>query len=148
MSINKVILSGNVGNDPDVKTLESGKKLAKLSLATTDRNKDKTTQWHNLICWEKIAEVIEKYVKKGNYISVIGSISYREYEKDGVKKYFTEINVYEIELPPRRINEPEPQLDNNEGVYRGKQEVKSMSNANDLPGADNGFDPNETPPPL
>jgi len=130
MSINKIFLSGNVGGDPDVKTLESGKKLAKFSLATTDKNKDKTTQWHNIIVWEKLAEIVEKYVKKGNYITVIGSISYREYEKDGVKKYFTEVNAYEIELPPRKVNETEAPK-NQEGEYQksGKVDAKTSDPA-------------------
>jgi len=146
MSINKIFLSGNVGNDPDVKTLESGKKLAKFSLATTDKNKDKTTQWHSIIVWEKLAEIVEKYVKKGNYITIIGSISYREYEKEGVKKYFTEINAYELELPPRKINESEGPK-NNEGEYQGKSDAK-ISDISELPGANDDFDPNEIPPPL
>lgn len=133
MSINKIFLSGNVGGDPDVKTLESGKKLAKFSLATTDKNKDKTTQWHNIIVWEKLAEIVEKYVKKGNYITVIGSVSYREYEKDGVKKYFTEVNAYEIELPPRKVNESEGPK-NQEGEWQGKKEVGAMSDVSELPG--------------
>jgi len=147
MSINKVILSGNVGNDPEVKNLESGKKLAKFSLATTDKNKDKTTQWHNIIVWEKLAEIVEKYVKKGNYITVIGSISYRDYtDKNGVKKYLTDINAYELELPPRKYNESEGPK-NNEGEYQGKSDAK-ISDINDLPGASDDFDPNETPPPF
>jgi len=133
MSINKIILSGNVGNDPDVKTLESGKKLAKFSLATTDKNKDKTTQWHSIIVWEKLAEIVEKYVKKGNYLSVIGSISYRDYtDKEGVKRYFTEINAYELELPPKKINESEGPK-NNEGEYQGKSDAK-ISDISELPG--------------
>lgn len=135
MSINKIFLSGNVGNDPDVKNLESGKKLAKFSLATTDKNKDKTTQWHSIIVWEKLAEIVEKYVKKGNYITVIGSISYREYEKDGVKKYFTEVNAYEIELPPKRVNETESTEDNQDQWRKGeKRQVGAMSSTDDLPG--------------
>ena len=143
MSINKIILSGNVGGDPEVKTLESGKKLAKFSLATTDRNKTKTTQWHNIICWEWAADIVEKYVKKGNYITVVGSISYREYEKDGVKKYFTEINVHEIELPPKRINEPEQKLENKKGQYQGSG---AMSSVDELPGnIDSDADDNQPP---
>lgn len=148
MSINKIFLSGNVGGDPDVKTLESGKKLAKFSLATTDKNKDKTTQWHNIIVWEKLAEIVEKYVKKGNYITVIGSISYREYEKDGVKKYFTEVNAYEIELPPRKVNESEGPK-NQEGEYQksGKVNVTAMSDVSELPGnIDDGDIPDNYPP--
>ena len=135
--MNKLFLQGNVGKDPEVTTLQSGKKLAKFSFATTDKNKAKTTQWHNIICWEGTAEIAEKYVKKGNYITVIGSISYRNYEKDGVKKYFTEINVNEIELPPKRINEPESKLDDNQGEWQKgeKRDVGATSSIDELPGA-------------
>jgi len=134
MSINKVILSGNVGGDPEIKKLESGKTLAKFSLATSDKNKAKTTQWHNIICWEGTAEIVEKYVRKGNYITVVGSISYREYEKDGVKKYFTEINVHEIELPPKRINNPDsqPPLKDGQGEYRGNKVDAKTSDISEL----------------
>ena len=141
MSINKIILSGNVGKDPEVKNLESGKKIAKFSLATTDKNKDKTTQWHYIIVWEKLAEIVEKYVKKGSYLTIIGSVSYREYEKDGVTKYFTEINGYELELPPKRVNEP---IDNNEGKYQGKVDA-APSDINELPGNIATDEENELP---
>lgn len=139
MSVNTVMLSGNVGKDPDVKTTESGKKIAKFSLATSDNNKAKTTQWHNITCWEGTAEIAERYVKKGSYVTIIGSIGYREYEG----KYYTDITAKQIELPPKRINEPEGAKDplaNKEGQYQ-KQEAKTsdvsdlgnVGNEDDLP---------------
>jgi len=100
---NKVQLIGNLGNDPDVKQLESGKTLAKLSLATNDRyynqkgEKIEDTQWHNLIAWGKTAEVAEKYLKKGSEVAIEGKLTSRSYEdKEGQKKYITEVVVSEI----------------------------------------------------
>ena len=100
---NKVQLIGNLGNDPDVKQLESGKTLAKLSLATNDRytnqkgEKIEDTQWHNLVAWGKTAEVAEKYLKKGSEVAIEGKLTSRSYEdKEGQKKYITEVIVNEI----------------------------------------------------
>ena len=96
--INKVILVGNLGKDPEIRTLESGRKVANFSLATTETYKDKNgervdaTEWHNIAFWGPIADVIEKYLKKGSQIYLEGKIRTRSYEdKEGVKKYITEI---------------------------------------------------------
>jgi single-strand DNA-binding protein len=96
--MNKVFLFGNVGKDPEVKTLESGKKIAKFSLATSSFSKDKDgnkvtqTEWHNIILWEKLAELAGSYVKKGSSVIIEGEIRYRQYtDKDNNTKYFTEI---------------------------------------------------------
>ncbi|MCD8404398.1 single-stranded DNA-binding protein [Tenacibaculum dicentrarchi] len=100
---NKVQLVGNLGNDPEIITLESGKKLAKFSLATNETYKNSAgekvtdTQWHNLIAWGKIAELIEKYLKKGKEVMVEGKLTYRSYEpSEGEKRYVTEITVNEF----------------------------------------------------
>jgi len=100
---NKVQLIGNLGNDPEIITLESGKKLAKFSLATNDSYKNakgdliKETQWHNIIAWGKTAEIIEKYLSKGNEVAVEGKLTSRSYEdKDGIKRYITEITCNEL----------------------------------------------------
>ncbi|MCD8446274.1 single-stranded DNA-binding protein [Tenacibaculum finnmarkense] len=100
---NKVQLVGNLGNDPEIITLESGKKLAKFSLATNETYKNSTgekvtdTQWHNLIAWGKITELIEKYLKKGKEVMVEGKLTYRSYEtSEGEKRYVTEITVTEF----------------------------------------------------
>ncbi len=100
---NKVQLIGNLGNDPEIITLESGKKLAKFSLATNDSYKnaegEKITQtdWHNLIAWGKTAEIVEKYVTKGKEIAIEGKLTSRSYEtKEGEKRYVTEIVVNEL----------------------------------------------------
>lgn len=90
--LNKVQLIGRLGADPEVRRLESGVAVARLNLATTKKWKDKdgnqqeTTQWHNVQCWRGLAEVAEKYLKKGSRIFAEGEVTYRDYEnKDGVK---------------------------------------------------------------
>ncbi|MFP4288107.1 MAG: single-stranded DNA-binding protein [Bacteroidales bacterium] len=96
--VNKVILVGNLGKDPDIRNLESGSKVANFSLATTeffkgkDGNRAEQTEWHNISLWNQLADLSEKYLKKGDKIYLEGRIRTRSYEdKDGVKKYITEI---------------------------------------------------------
>ena len=100
---NKVQLIGNLGNTPEIINLESGKKLAKISLATNETYKNnkgesiKETQWHNLIAWGKTADIIEKHLQKGNEIAVEGKLVSRSYEdKNGEKRYITEIVINEL----------------------------------------------------
>lgn len=102
---NKVQLIGNLGNGPEVKNMESGKKLARFSIATnevytnTKGEKVKETQWHNVIAWGKIAEIAEKYLVKGSEVAVEGKIVYKNYnDKYGNKKYVTEIQISELLL--------------------------------------------------
>jgi single-strand DNA-binding protein len=98
MGVNKVILVGNVGKDPDVRHLDSGVSVANFPLATSEtyRNKENqkvtNTEWHNIVVWRGLAEVVEKYVKKGDPLYIEGKIRTRSYDdKDGNKKYITEI---------------------------------------------------------
>lgn len=98
MSVNKVILVGNTGRDPEVKYLDNGVALAKFTLATNERYKNKNgenvknTEWHNIVLWNKLAEIAEKYVNKGDMLYIEGKIRTRSYDdKEGNKKYFTEI---------------------------------------------------------
>lgn len=100
---NKVQLIGNLGNNPEIIELESGKKLAKFSLATNDSYKnaegEKITQtdWHSLIAWGKTADIIEKYVSKGKEIAIEGKLTNRSYEtQEGEKRYVTEVLVNEV----------------------------------------------------
>lgn len=100
---NKVQLIGNLGKTPEVKTLESGKKMARFSVATSEsyRNakgeKVTETQWHNLVAWGKVAEIVEKYLTKGKEVAIEGKLINRSYtDKDGNKKYITEIQVSEM----------------------------------------------------
>jgi single-strand DNA-binding protein len=103
--INKVILVGYLGKDPEIRVIESGRKVAQFSLATSESYKDKNgqrvdqTEWHNIVFWGAIADVIEKYLKKGSRIYVEGKIRTRSYEdKDKVKKYITEIMGREMTM--------------------------------------------------
>ena len=100
---NKVQLIGNLGINPEVKTLDGGKKLAKMSIATNESYKNakgelvKETQWHNLIAWGKTADIIEKYLEKGSEVAIEGKLINRNYtDKDGAKRYITEIQVNEL----------------------------------------------------
>ncbi len=100
---NKVQLIGNVGMEPEIKTLESGKKLAKMSIATNETYKNnkgelvKETQWHNLIAWGKTAEIVEKLLKKGSEVAIEGKLIHRNYtDKEGQKRFITEIEINEL----------------------------------------------------
>lgn len=102
---NKVQLIGNLGNNPDVRNTESGKKMARVSIATNESYRNakgetvKETQWHNAIAWGKNAEVIEKYLTKGSQVAVEGKLVTRNYvDKDGIKRYTTEVQVNDILL--------------------------------------------------
>lgn len=97
---NTVQLIGRLGKDPEVKSFDSGSKLATFSMATTDTYKNakgekvKDTQWHNVVIWGKLADVAGKYLKKGNEVAVEGKLVHRSYETaGGEKRYVTEINV-------------------------------------------------------
>ena len=97
--VNKVILIGNLGKDPEVKYLENKVPVAKFSLATSETWKDKTTgekkehtEWHNIVLWRGLAEVTEKYLKKGQKVYIEGKLKSRSWEdKDGNKRYTTEV---------------------------------------------------------
>jgi len=102
---NKVQLIGNLGNDPEIINLDSGKKLAKFSLATNEYYKDADgqkqtkTEWHNLVAWNKTAELIENFVTKGKEIAIEGKLTNRSWDdKEGHKRYTTEVVVNEVLL--------------------------------------------------
>ena len=131
MSINKVILVGNVGKDPEIHYIESGLPVAKFPLATSEkayttrdgRQVPERTEWHNIVVWRKLAEVVEKHVKKGTQLYLEGKIRSRSYEdKDGIKRYVTEIVVDVLQL----LGRPAGQGENKpaEESSQEKQEVK------------------------
>lgn len=109
-SVNKVILVGNCGKDPEVRYLPSGGAVAQISLATTSKRKDKTsgetiedTQWHRLVLYERLAEIAGEYIKKGSPIYVEGRLKYGKYTgQDGVERYTTDIVVTELQLLGKR----------------------------------------------
>ena len=107
MSVNKIILIGNVGQEPDVRDLDNGTKVANFSIATSERGytlKNGTqvperTEWHNIVVWRGLAEVVEKYVTKGDKLYIEGKIRTRSYEdKQGVKRSVTEVYADNLEM--------------------------------------------------
>ena len=120
MSLNKVLLIGNAGRDPEIRHLESGAMNATFSLATTERYRDRSTgemkeqtEWHNIVCWRNLAEIAEKYVKKGTQLFIEGRIRTRSYnDKDGNTKYMTEILADNMQLLGRKADNP-----GNQGGY-------------------------------
>ena len=100
---NKVQLIGNLGNAPEIKNTEKGRKLAKFSIATNETyynakgEKVVETQWHNLVAWGKVADVVEKYLFKGTEVAIEGKLMNNNYtDKDGNKRYTTEVQVHEL----------------------------------------------------
>lgn len=108
--INKVILVGNVGLDPEVRALESGVKVARVRLATTERYTDRQTneikeqtEWHTVTLWRNLADVVDKYVHKGSQLYIEGSLRTREWmDKDNQKRYTTEVVATDMKLLGRR----------------------------------------------
>lgn len=102
--MNKAFLIGRVGKDPEVRKFDNGGQVVSFSLATTARwrnkagKKQERTEWHNIVINGKLSEVAEKYIAKGSQVLIEGEIRYREYEKEGVKKYITEIFCTSLEL--------------------------------------------------
>lgn len=104
-SLNKAILIGNVGQDPEIRATNGGTKVAQFSLATSrswtnnqNNEKQEKTEWHRIVAWSKVAEVVERFVKKGTQVYIEGEIQYRDYEKDGQKRFVTEIHVRDLLL--------------------------------------------------
>lgn len=111
--INKVILLGNVGAEPEVRALDGGKKVARIRVATTERytdqqgNKQEQTEWHSVTLWGGLADVADKYLHKGSQVYIEGKIRTREYDHNGEKRYATEIMANDMKLlgRPKDANE-------------------------------------------
>lgn len=123
--INKVILVGNLGKDPEVKYLEGGIAIAKFPLATTETIKDKNgqkqdqTEWHNIVLWRGLAEIAEKFLRKGQTVYIEGKIRSRSYDdKDGNKRYITEIVGETMQMLGKRP-------DNTEGAASHSSEASA-----------------------
>lgn len=115
--INKVVLIGHLGRDPEVKYLDGGQVVAKFPLATSDKYKKKDgelvehTEWHNVVAWNKMAQVCEKFIKKGSLIYVAGRTRTKTWEdKDKIKRYMTEVMVEELVMLDRKppVLDPPP----------------------------------------
>ncbi len=107
--VNKVILVGHLGKDPEVRALDNGTKVARFSVATTESYKDRNTgervdntEWHNVTLWRGLAEVAENYLKKGQLVYIEGKLQTRSYEQDGVTKYATDVVGREMTMLGKR----------------------------------------------
>jgi single-strand DNA-binding protein len=101
--MNKAILIGRLGKDPELTYTQAGKAVCKFSMATSrrwtdkkDGSKKEKTAWHNIVVWDGLAKICGQYLAKGRQVAVEGEIDYREYEKDGIKRYFTEIKATQV----------------------------------------------------
>lgn len=109
--MNKAIVMGRVGKDPELKYTPSGVAVVNFSVATSEKWKDKEgnkqekTEWHNIVAWEKKAEIVGEYVKKGDMILVEGKIETRKWEKDGITRYSTEIIATNVQLISGKKND-------------------------------------------
>lgn len=111
---NKVQLIGNLGQNPEIRTFDNGRSVARFSLATTDTYRDASgkkiteTQWHNMVAWGNLAKTVEKYLIKGSEIAVEGKLTHRAYDdKDGKKRYFTEVVMNEMVMLRSKANAEE-----------------------------------------
>jgi len=137
MGINKVILIGNVGKDPEVRHLDSGVAVSTFPLATSETYKNKegqkvtNTEWHNIVLWRGLAEVAEKYVKKGNPLYIEGKIRTRSWDdKDGNKRYTTEIIADNMQMLGSKQSE-----DNAASAPENKDsvDIENIPEEDDLP---------------
>ncbi|MBN2595916.1 single-stranded DNA-binding protein [Labilibaculum sp.] len=140
MSVNKVILVGNVGKDPEVKYLDNGVAVCNFSLATSEtynnKNGEKVTQteWHNIVLWRKLAEIAETYVKKGMQIYIEGQIRTRNWEdKDGVKRYTTEIFGTSMQMLGRKAEGSSEPQGSPEVAQQTSSDSSATEETDDLP---------------
>ncbi len=142
MSINKVILVGNVGKDPDVRYLDSGVAVANFPFATSETYKNKnsekvtTTEWHNIVIWRGLAEIVEKYVKKGSQLYLEGKIRTRSWDdRDGNKRYTTEIVADTMQMLGRRGDESlaPPPSEEKPSTGETNEEDNTTEETDDLP---------------
>jgi len=108
--VNRVILLGNLGRDPEVMTFDNGVKKASFPLATSESYKNRegqrveSTEWHNVVLWRGLAEVAERFLKKGNQVYIEGKIKTRSYEQEGIKKFITEIYADNMTMLGKKDN--------------------------------------------
>jgi len=142
-NLNKVMLIGRLGQDPEIKDTDSGKKVANVSLATNDfwndasGNKQERTEWHRLVFWERLATLAESYLKKGSQVYVEGSLQTRDYMKDDEKRYITEVKVFKMEFLSSNESDPieqsapkvSPKLSSGTDTWVERQEEREFEKA-------------------
>lgn len=140
-SVNKVILIGNLGKDPEVRHLENGAVVANFPIATSETYTDKATgerrentDWHDIVVWRGLAEVVEKYIRKGTKVYVEGKLRKRSWQdKEGITRYTTEVIADEITILSRPDREPEK----SEAPYSSKDTPSQPSKVDDIINNDN-----------
>lgn len=137
--VNKAILIGNLGKDPVVRHLDSGASVANFSIATTESYKNRDgqrvdqTEWHNIVAWRGLAEVSEKYLKKGDKVYIEGRIRARSYEKDGQKKYFTEIMADNMTMLGGKRDDSAPEYNTPDQQQQFDEPQQQQQPDDDLP---------------
>jgi len=133
-TLNKVFLIGRLGRDPESRSTQSGNAVVNVGLATSEfykdqgSNRQEKTEWHNLVFWNKLAEIVMKYCKKGSSIFVEGKLQTTQYEKDGQKVYTTKVIVYSLQLL-----DPKPQSQNTQQNKYQRQEETPVDLDYDTP---------------
>jgi len=145
MSVNKVILVGNVGKDPEVRYLENGTPVCKFSLATSETYNNKNgekvtnTEWHNIVMWRNLAELAQKWIKKGSTLYIEGKISSRSWDdKDGIKHYATDITADTFKFVGRKPDDgqthaPAHKPNEEKPVSEADSFIENNEPADDLP---------------
>lgn len=144
-SVNKVILIGNLGRDPEVRRLENGGVVANFPIATTETYTDRTTgerkeitDWHNIVVWRGLAEVVEKYVRKGTKLYVEGKLKTRSWtDKDGNTRYTTEVLADNLTMLSRSENNPSPNYNephySSQGTPSTPSPIETITTPPDIP---------------
>ena len=158
--INKVILVGNLGNDPEVRYTPSGTAVANVSVATGESWKDKNTgerqertEWHRVVFFSRLAEIVEQYLKKGAKVYVEGRLQTRSWEQEGVKRYTTEIIANDMQMLDSRgdaggggsFEQRQPQSSAGGGAGGGGQQDKAATSQGGASGFDGNFDDDDIP---
>jgi len=137
--VNKVILVGNLGKDPEVRHLENGAAVANFSIATSESYKDKNgnrqeqTEWHNIVLWRKLAEIAEKYVKKGSLVFIEGRLRTRSWDdKDGNKRYTTEVIASSMQMLDKKGDNNSGGSNSNSGGSSTQNQTSDTSTTKDI----------------
>lgn len=153
MNYNKIVIVGRLGQDPELKALTSGDKVCTFSVATSRRWNDKNgdlqeeTEWHNVVFWNKPAETVARYLKKGSLVLIDGRVQTKTYEKDGVTMYRTQIVGETFQLPPKSLSGNGDTQDQDEPVSRTSRKSsvkKSKTEKSDFI-EDDSVNPNDIP---
>ena len=144
---NKVVLIGNLGKDPEIRHLEGGSSVARLTLATNENYKDKDgnwqnmTEWHNIVAWRQLAEAAERTMKKGSTVFVEGKLKTRSYkDQNGVERYVTEIEATTLKSLDKKERNDLPQMPADDDIR------KSLSSTNNSPAKSSTQEKNEETP--